>query len=182
MIAGGEVMVEETRLVFRIGVNGQPVEGKISYLSFSDIEVEITHPFSDVATRSHLPYFALPYRRFARGGAITSYGVQVARRLLREVYDACVFCEARQDELVLACRLFFGEYAGSLLGNVVPTSVPWFVLFWLLTAGSVTDCLAVERCRAALFEQFRKWLPEDLVRRPLARAMSVSYPSRKQGA
>jgi len=65
-----------------IFVEGIEVEGKITHRYASDITVQITKPFSNISTGSHIPYFARSNRSF--NGV---YGDLTAKSLLKNLYD-----------------------------------------------------------------------------------------------
>lgn len=82
-------MVEGNKI--HLDIEDQQVEGKIRHLFSNDIEVEITAPYQDQHTGTHVPHFAMgPVTRLCTGdGQITEYGAQRAEMLLRELYKRC---------------------------------------------------------------------------------------------
>lgn len=159
--------------VLRIQANGRTVEGRVRSLGERDLAVEITAPFSGVADATHVPCFAPPHHRLARGGLLTPRGRQAARRLLREIHDACAFCRDHDAELVRACRRFLAERAGCGLGGFLPPGVARFLLARALGSGGLLGALVADPCRTFLGARFGRWLPEDLVRQLLARALGA---------
>ena len=88
----------------QIMVGQEMVEGRFVFLFFNDMQVEITSPFQGVSEGRHIPYFGLPFGRYEQNGTLTQKGQETAHDLLREIYDACLFCEANADELLQECR------------------------------------------------------------------------------
>ena len=58
------------------------VEGRIVHHTSRDIDIEITKPYKNLSTGSHIPYFAMAYRSF--DGV---YGEKRMKELLNELYE-----------------------------------------------------------------------------------------------
>jgi hypothetical protein len=76
-------------------IDGQKVEGEITYRSASDINVKITNPYQDVSRGLHIPYFARPYKSFD-----TELGDKIAKDMLKEIYHLCTFIFEKMDSLL----------------------------------------------------------------------------------
>jgi len=63
-------------------IDGIEVQGKIIYRSPQDINVEITRPYKNLITGSHIPYFAMGVHNF-KG----EYGDKRALEFLKELYE-----------------------------------------------------------------------------------------------
>ncbi|MEJ2727374.1 MAG: hypothetical protein P8185_02495 [Deltaproteobacteria bacterium] len=70
----------------QITIDGQKVEGEITYRCASDISVKITKPYQDVSRGLHIPYFARPHASFD-----SDLGDKTARDLLKSIYHLCKF-------------------------------------------------------------------------------------------
>jgi hypothetical protein len=155
-----------------ISVNGEKVEGRISYLRINNIRVEITSPFAEVSKALHIAYFALPLFQYERDGVVTRHGRDTAEQLLREIYEECLFCED-EEELVVECQQILSEGSWSRFRSALARFdfathwhlLPIFILIFLLTDWELVG-LAQDR----IAERFGRKLPEELVRRLLARA------------
>ncbi len=157
----------------QIVVGGEAVEGKVVFLTFNDIRVEITQPFEGVSQPCHIPYFALPLMQYERDGVLTSRGRETSRRLLREIYDACVFCEANEEELLLECQKFLEQGTWSLLVKALSDcdfSAGWYLLPVFLLGFLFTDWGLVWQCQEDIADKFSRRLPEELVSGLVARA------------
>jgi hypothetical protein len=157
----------------QISVNGETVEGKITYLRFNDIRVEITSPFADVSKALHIAYFALPYFQYARNDSLTPHGRQTAEQLLKEIYEECVFCEANEEELVLECENVLTEGPWSRFRTAIARcdfASNWHLLPIFVLVFCLTDWELVRVAQDRIEEKFGRKLPEELVRRLLARA------------
>jgi hypothetical protein len=62
--------------------NGVRVKGVVTQRTHSDINVEITHPYSGLTTGRHIPYWCCPYISF-----LGDYGDKRTRELLIELYE-----------------------------------------------------------------------------------------------
>ncbi len=78
----------------KITINGQEVEGEITYRCASDITVKITKPYQDVSRGLHIPYFARPYASFD-----SDFGNKTAKDLLECIYHLCIFIFENLDAL-----------------------------------------------------------------------------------
>lgn len=157
----------------RIAVDGEMVEGRISFLRFNDIRVEITSPFCRVAKSEHIAYFALPYIQYERDGVLTPRGRQSAEQLLKEICEECMFCEAHEEELVADCQNLLAEGTWCRFRTALARcdfSESWWTFPIFLGVFFFTDWVVVELCQDAVAEKFGRRLPEELVRRLLARA------------
>ena len=67
-------------------IDGQKVEGEITFRSESDISVKITKPYQDVSRGLHIPYFARSQKSFD-----SDYGDKTAKDLLENIYYLCTF-------------------------------------------------------------------------------------------
>lgn len=76
-------------------IDGQEVEGEITYRCASDITVKITKPYQDVSRGLHIPYFGRPYASFD-----SDYGDKTAKYLLESVYRICKFTFENLDSLI----------------------------------------------------------------------------------
>jgi hypothetical protein len=152
-------------------VDGDPVEGRLRYLSMNDIRVEITFPFSGVSKVQHVPYFSLPYIRYAQDATLTPQGRKTAELLLREVYEACAFAEANEEALLQECQAFLGQGSWALLRSALARIefagnwhlLPVFVLLFVFT-----DWEVVSMCQDHIVERFGRKLPDELIRGLLA--------------
>ena len=79
-------------------MDDEEVIGKLLILTVNDIRVQITSSYAGASPALHIPCFALPHIQYARGNALTPEGRKTAQKLLRGVYDACVFWEANEEE------------------------------------------------------------------------------------
>jgi hypothetical protein len=150
-----------------IVVDENAVEGRVRFLSINDIRVEILYPFGGVSKSRHIAYFGLPYFQYEHDGALTSHGRQTAEDLLKEIYEACVFCEANELELLLETRRFLEQSTYSLLVNAFSScdfSGNWHLFPLFLLMFFLTDWEVVRLCQDNLTETFDRKLPEDLVR------------------
>jgi len=75
-------------------IDGQKVEGEITYRCASDITVKITKPYQDVSRGLHIPYFGRPYACFD-----SDYGDKTAKDLLESIYRICRFTFENLDSL-----------------------------------------------------------------------------------
>jgi hypothetical protein len=78
----------------QITIDGQKVEGEITYRCASDICVKITKPYQDVSRGLHIPYFARPHASFD-----ADYGDKTATDLLESIYHLCKFTFENLDSL-----------------------------------------------------------------------------------
>jgi hypothetical protein len=146
-------------------VDGQVIAGKIVFLRFNDITVEITWPFSRISTRAHIPGLALPLFQYERDGHLTERGLAMARRLLADLYDACCFVETNEEALREECNRIRNLGRWALLISEC-RDCGWHPLYMLLEVLLVlaTDMVLVEQCRQTIEDRFNRWLPEALVR------------------
>jgi hypothetical protein len=161
----------------KITLNGETVEGRICFLTFNDIRVEITYPFSQVSMGLHIAYFALPYFKYKRDDELTSYGRKVAEHLLKEIYEACAFCEANETELIVECERFLNQGAWSMLRIAFANadfSDSWYLFPIFVVMFFLTDWEVAQLMQGEIKEKFGRNLPEDLVRGLLTRARWVA--------
>jgi hypothetical protein len=78
----------------QITVDGQKVEGEITYRCASDITVKITKPYQDVSRGLHIPYFASSHSRFD-----SDFGDKAAKGLLENIYHLCTFTFGNLDSI-----------------------------------------------------------------------------------
>ena len=76
-------------------IDGQKVEGQITHRSASDISVKIIHPYQDVSSGLHIPYFAKSHKRFD-----SDFGDKTAKDLLKSIYHLCTFIFENMDSLI----------------------------------------------------------------------------------
>jgi hypothetical protein len=154
-------------------LNGEMVEGRISFLRFNDIRVEITYPFSQVSMALHIAYFALPYIKYERDTELTPHGRRVAEELLKDIYEACAFVEVNEDALILECQQFLQQGMWSLLRTAFANadfSEGWYLFPIFVLMFFLTDWQIVQMVQDRIKEDFGRKLPDDLVRRLLVRA------------
>lgn len=83
-----------------ITVDGVKVEGRIIYLSGTDISVEITQPFSGISSGWHIPWFQAGYpQHLFCLKTITEKGKERARSTLSDIYRACRIFSLHADEI-----------------------------------------------------------------------------------
>jgi len=82
----------KTKLLFY--VDAQEVEGQVTRRTPSDIEVQITRPYENISMSMHVPYFARPFTDFT-----TECGDDVAKKLLKNIFEICKYIDANLEEL-----------------------------------------------------------------------------------
>ena len=78
----------------QITVDGQKVEGEITYRCASDICVKITKPYQDVSRGLHIPYSSRPHASFD-----SDLGDKIAKDLLESIYHICKLTFENLDSL-----------------------------------------------------------------------------------
>ena len=78
----------------QIKIDGQKVEGEITYRCASEITVKITKPYQDVSRGLHIPYFARLHATFD-----SDFGDKTAKNLLGSIYRICTFTFENFDSL-----------------------------------------------------------------------------------
>ncbi len=82
-------------------VNGTQLTGYLSHVSASDITVKMEHPYKDLSTGVHIPYFGmLERRRFVLDGKITERAYKSAEGLLMELYGIGSSVEKHRKEML----------------------------------------------------------------------------------
>jgi hypothetical protein len=82
-------------------VKGTQITGDFSYISASDITVEITHPYTGLSTGVHIPYFGmLERRRFVLDGKITDRAYKSSEGLLKKLYGIGSSVEKHRYEML----------------------------------------------------------------------------------
>jgi len=154
-------------------VDWETVEGRISFLRFNDIRVEITYPFSQASMALHIAFFALPYIQYEQDTGLTPRGRQVAEQLLKEIYETCAFCEANENELIVECLIFMEQSTWSLLRNALANadfSEGWYLCPLFMLLFFLTDWEMIQSLQDEIKQKFGRKLPEDLLRGLLAQA------------
>lgn len=84
----------------KIVVDKVAVEGRIVYLSATDIGIEITKPFSGISDGWHIPWFEAAYpQRLFYVGSITVKGIETAQSTLADIYRACELFSGNTAEI-----------------------------------------------------------------------------------
>ncbi|MGI6549531.1 MAG: hypothetical protein ACOX4Q_05725 [Syntrophomonadales bacterium] len=102
---------------------GGAITGRITYLRPNQINVEITSPYQGITSGRHIPYFSMrPGRkRFEemteKGAMITDYGIERAKEILQEIYDACHYIESNLASLKPECSRRWQEVLASHAGE-----------------------------------------------------------------
>ncbi len=73
----------------------------ITFRTASDLGIKITHPFHNLSSGLHIPYFARPHRSFD-----DEYGISRAQDLLEELYELGAFIQENLPELKTHYALF----------------------------------------------------------------------------
>ena len=101
----------------------EAITGRITYLRPNQINVEITSPYQGITSGRHIPYFSMrPGRkRFEemteKGAMITDYGIERAKEILQEIYDACHYIESNLASLKPECSRRWQEVLASHAGE-----------------------------------------------------------------
>jgi len=90
---GGPGDCMETKLLFAL--DAQEIEGQVTRRTPGEIEVKITKPYENISMRIQIPHFARPFTDLT-----AEWGIDVAKKLLENIYRICEMIYANLEELI----------------------------------------------------------------------------------
>jgi hypothetical protein len=90
-----------THIALEIEVSSQKVCGDITHVEPNGITVAIVSPYQGFTQSMHVPYFAMGADgvRMHKDRQMTAHGEEIARQLLREIYEIVSIFERHKGEI-----------------------------------------------------------------------------------